>query len=378
VTGTFLRALSCACYFFGVRLGTCIALELAVAAGAVLGAAAGVIEATRLAADHLAAPEARAATTAPPAIAPLPRAELRVVPPAPVPATVFGAPDAELLAPLGAAEVTRARWNHGGTSISLRLDFANGARAAFKPVQVQFHQEPRREIAAYRLDRLLEIGRVPPAKAGVVSLADVIAGLDPSVRERVAERLRTEVRIWDGMMHGELSWWIPEIRPAQIGPHLVDEPAGRARWIAYLQVGAEIPPEVRPLVESLSACVLFDVLTDNPDRWSGNNAVTSPDGAVFYIMDNTMSFSTARIGHERSAGTLRRIQVFPRGLVERIRALTEEQIAEAMQGGSGETRIGPLLTPDEIRAVIHRRDHMLKYIDQLVAAHGEPAVLAFP
>jgi hypothetical protein len=361
-----------------VRLGTCIALELAVAAGAVLGAAAGVIQASRLAGDYLAAPEARAATAALPAIAPLPRGELRVVPPAPVPATVFGAPDADLLAPLGAAKVTRARWNHGGTSISLRLDFANGARAAFKPVQVHMQSEPRREIAAYRLDRLLELGRVPPAKAAVISRAEVIAGLDPSVRERVGERLRNETTVWDGMMHGELSWWIPEIKYARIGAYSVDEPAGRALWLSYLQVGAEIPPAVRPLVEGLSACVLFDVLIDNPDRWSGNNTVTSPDDTVFYIMDNTMSFSTARIGHEMNAGILRRIQVFPRGLVQRIRALTEDTLAEAMQGGSGATRLGPLLEPDEIRAVIHRRDHMLKYIDQLVATHGERAVLAFP
>ncbi len=245
-------------------------------------------------------------------------------------------------------------------------------------MQVHLQSEPRREIAAYRLDRLLQLGRVPPAKAARISLAEVIAGLDPSVRERVAERLRKETTVWGGMMHGELSWWIPEIKYARIGPHSVDEPGGRALWISYLQVGAEIPPEVRPLVEGLAACVLFDVLTDNPDRWSGNNTVTSPDGKVFYIMDNTMSFSTARIGHEMNAGILRRIQVFPRGLVQRIRALTEHALAEALQGGGGETRLGALLEPEEIRAVIHRRDHMMKYIDQLVAVHGERAVLAFP
>jgi hypothetical protein len=362
-----------------VRLGTCIALELVVAAGAVVGAAAGVMHASQLAGDYLAAPEARAATPPAPApvIAPLPGAELRVVPPAPPP-SVFGASDAELLAPLGAAKVTRVKVNLGGSSLSLRLDFANGARAAFKPEQVHLQSEPRREIAAYRLDRLLGLGRVPPAKAGAFPLADLIAAADPATRGTVTERLTTETRSRGGDLHGELSWWIPEIKYAQVGGHNVDEPAGRALWISYLQIGARIPAEARLLVEQLAACVLFDTLTDNPDRWSGNNVMTSPDGQVFYIMDNTMSFSLARIGHDMNVGVLHRIQVFPRGLVQRMRALTEERLAEALEGGAGDTKLGPLLGPEEIHAVIERRDHIMKYIDQLVAVHGEQAVLALP
>ncbi len=356
------------------------------AAGAVVGAAAGVMHASRLAGDYLAAPEARAATAPPtivtaadtaPAIAPLPRAELRVVPPAPPP-SVFGAPDAELLAPLGAAKVTRVKLNQGGSSLSLRLDFANGARAAFKPEQVHLHSEPRREIAAYRLDRLLGLGRVPPAKAAAIPLAELIAAADPAVRGQVTERLTDEARSRGGFVHGELSWWIPELKYARIGNHNVDDPEGRALWLSYLQIGAQIPPAARPLVEQLAACVLFDTLTDNPDRWSGNNVMTSPDGQVFYIMDNTMSFSLARIGHEMNAGLLHRIRVFPRGLVQRMRALTAERLAEALEGGAGDTRLGPLLQPQEIQAVIERRDHIIKYIDQLVAVHGERAVLALP
>ena len=359
------------------------------AAGAIAGAAVGVLHAARAAGAYLAASEASAATIADedapgpaPAIVPLPRGELVVAPPAPPappPApTVFGAPDAELLAPLGAAKVTRVKLNQGGTTISLRLDFANGARAAFKPEQVNLQSDPRREIAAYRLDRLLELGRVPPAKAGAVPLADVLAGIDPAVRGAVAERLRAEVIARDGVVHGELSWWIPQIKYARIGPFWAEDPDARALWVGYLQIGAQIPPAVRPLIEGMAACLVFDVLTDNADRWSGNNIVVSPDDKILYVMDNTMSFSTSRIGFEMNAGILRRVQVFPRGLVARIRALTEEKLAAALEGGGGDTRLGRLLSPQEIRAVIDRRDNLVKYIDQLIAAHGEQAVLAFP
>ena len=363
-----------------MRLGTCIALELVAAAGVVGGACLGVIQVSRLADDYLAAPEAEvevAAADPRPLVAPLPSSELRVVvPAAPVP-TVFGAPDAELLAPLGAAKVTRVKWNVGGSTISLRLDFANGARAAFKPEQIHLQSDPRREIAAYSLDRLIGLGRVPPAKPGAIPLAEVTAAIDPAYRELIAERLAKEATVRDGVVHGELSWWIPEIRQARIGAYGVDEPEGRALWISYLQIGAVIPPAVRPLVEQLVACVLFDVLTDNPDRWSGNNTVGSPDGKAFYVMDNTMTFSLARFGHELNLGVLHRIQVFPRGLVGRIRALTEERFAAALELG-GETGLGRLLEPREIHAVIQRRDNLMKYIDQLIAAHGEAAVLGLP
>lgn len=355
-----------------MRLGTCIALEIALAAGAAGGVGYGAVRAWQLAGD--AVPEAGAATL--PAVAPLPRSHLRVafveMP------TVFGASDAELLAPLGAAKVTRVKGNLGGSSLSLRLDFANGARAAFKPEQVFANSTPRREIAAYRIDRLLEIGRVPPAKAVAFSLEELLAAAPPGRRDELAARLRDEAIVRNGVLAGELSWWITALDRARLGRELfVDENEGRARWVSYLQVGARVPAAARPLVEQLAVCVLFDVLIDNSDRWSGNNTLASPDGKVLYIMDNTQSFSLARIGSESSVGALRRIQVFPRALVRRLRGLTEERLVRVLEVGEG-APLGALLFPDEIRAVLQRRDNILKYIDGLIAAHGEEAVLALP
>src|SRR5262245_3198585 len=104
-----LRAVSGACYFFGVRLGTCIALELGGAAGALGGVALCGARASELAGDYLGTREAHAATLAPEparAAAPeaLPRAHLPVARAAAP--TVFGASDTELLAPI-AGRVTR-------------------------------------------------------------------------------------------------------------------------------------------------------------------------------------------------------------------------------------------------------------------------------
>jgi hypothetical protein len=360
-----------------VRLGTCIALELAVAAGAVGGIWFGVGHATQLAGTYLTGGEAVAATPMTTARRPerLPRSYLEVAPP-PID-NVFGAPDDELLAPLGASTVTHIKLNHGGTSLSLRVDFASGARAAFKPEQIHPQSDPRREIAAYRIDRLLGIGHVPPAKATSIPVAELVAAAEPSHRTFIASRLEDEGIAHDGMLRGELSWWVPEIRLAKIGPYRIDEKEGRELWTAYLQAGAKMPEEARPICEQLAANILFDVLIDNPDRWTGSNTEMSPDGKTLYFMDNTLSFSIFTLGHEQNLGALRRIQVFPRALVARIRALTEASLVGAL-AINDDHGLGPLLNPSEIHAIIVRRDHLIAYIDEQIADLGETAVLALP
>lgn len=369
-----------------MRLGTCIALELVVAAGSVGGVWFGVGTVARLSGEYLAGGEAVAATStlsAPPVREReplrLPRAHLEIARPAVIADNVFGTPDAELLAPLGETLPIKLKVNHGGTSLSLRLDFENGTHGAFKPEQIHPQSDPRREIAAYRIDRLLQIGRVPPAKPVTIPVADLIAAAEPSHRRFIGERLRDEAIIRGGVVHGELSWWVPEIKLAKVGAHRIDEKAGKVVWTSYLQIGATIPAEVRPLVEQISALVLFDVLIDNPDRWTGSNTVMSPDGQTLFFMDNTMSFSNLAFGHHSNLLAMRRIQVFPKTLVARLRTLTLEQIETALTVPDAEAhRLAPLLHPQEMRAILVRRDNLLRYIDQLIEQHGEDAVLALP
>lgn len=363
-----------------MRLGTCIALELVIAAGAVGGVWLGVGEAVRLAADHLGTHEAIAATSHAPMAVPvrLPRATLEVAPPQVVVSrSVFGASDEALLAPLGTSPVTRIKLNHGGTSLSIRVDFASGARASFKPEQIHPQSNPRREIAAYRIDRLLGLGRVPPAKAVQFELAALLEAAEPSHRRFLTERFANEAIVRGGVVRGELSWWIPELKFAKVGPHLLEEDAGQALWSSYLQVGATVPEAARPLAEQIASLVLFDVLIDNPDRWTGGNTVMSPDATVLYFMDNTMSFSRFAVGHKSNLKAMRRIQVFSRRLVDRLRTLTEDDVVAAL-GTGDEAGLAPLIDERDIRALLKRRNGIVRFIDELIAQHGEAAVLALP
>jgi hypothetical protein len=91
--------------------------------------------------------------------------------------------------------------------------------------------------------------------------------------------------------------------------------------------GTFIPPEKQPLAAQVSDLVLFDFITDNPDRYSGGNIKMSPDGERLYFMDNTMAFFVNAEGHERNRAALLRAQRFSRHLVRALERVTEDTLS---------------------------------------------------
>ena len=314
-----------------------------------------------------------------PLSAPLPPpARAAAAVPAPVPprwlaGSFLGMRDDALLAPLRDAPLRRVRFNRGGSSISLRLELEGGARAAFKPDQTNYQTIPRKEIAAFRLDRLLGIGAVPPAVPRSFTRAELLAKLES---RELAPRLGAEVRVnKDGTVDGEVSFWIPEIVDAKVGDYPVDSVDGMVLWKRWLRVGAPVPPDAEALVPQLSTLVAFDFLINNTDRWSGSNAKASPDGRMLFFMDNTLSFGNDGRGHRKCQLYLERVQKFSRGFYRSLKQLSDDDVREAMTRDTGPYR--KLLTDREIEALLARRDRLVAYIDELVDEHGEAAVLVF-
>src|SRR5579883_918577 len=168
--------------------------------------------------------EARAAT----AKAPLAEALAR---------TFLGADEARLLEDLHRLPIREVKLNKGGTSISLRLTFADGSRAAFKPTQVRPQTVPRKEVAAYRLDRALGIDRVPPAVTRTVHRDELLEHLAPDSRPFEKRILAETIFDEEGFTRGEASAWIPVIVDSRL-----DAPEAVAEWRRWLTVGEEIPP----------------------------------------------------------------------------------------------------------------------------------------
>jgi hypothetical protein len=373
-----------------VRLGTCIAAEVVVGLSLAAGVAfAGVVGWFELrsqwereaSAGELptayAASALRSPTDADPRIKRVAVAGDYHVDPtlAPVVPMFHGQPDEVLLAPFRAGEVSRVKFNRGGSSISMRIDFANGARAAFKPEQTNPQSTPRFEVAAYRMNLLLGLNAVQPAWPRALSRRTLYNKMLSKSRY-IIPRLDAEMLSEGGQVRGVLSWWIPVIGRAKVRGEQIDSDLGIWMWKNFLDVGAEIPDSEYELVRQISTMVLFDYIINNPDRWTGANARVSEDRKILYFMDNAMSFGLKYNGHRRPRIYLKRSQKFSRSLVVALRSLTQEGIDEAMNA-----EVGPfayILSDREIKSVMQRRKFALEYIDGLIEEHGESAVLVFP
>jgi hypothetical protein len=384
-----------------VRLGTCIAVELIVGASTLAALGAGTAwgvdelrtylernESKALRRAEAPAPAAGAETlrrepARAPVVEPEPPAGAPDAAPAPAERDDRGVPpwsqdgldDAAALAPLRTGQLARVSFNRGGSSLSLRLDFDNGARAAFKPEQVHPHSSPRREIAAYRLDRLLGLNRVPPAVGRSFEVAELAAAVPAGERFKLP-RLEQEATARKGRLRGEMSWWIPVIEHARVAGFRIDETDGIVTWRRLLRAGATVPAEDEGLVRQISDMIAFDFFLDNVDRWSGSNAMVSEDGTVLYFMDNTMSLGVNGRGHRKSHTYLSRVQTFSRRLMARLRVLDEAAVRAVL--AHDREPFEALLTDREIDALMKRRDRLLEYVDALIAEHGEDKVLAFP
>src|SRR5205814_10322727 len=93
--------------------------------------------------------------------------------------TFMGMSDELLLERVRTQPMVRFKFNHGGSSISFRVDFADGSRANWKPTQTNTQTIPRKEIAAYRLNCLLGLNAVPPAAPRAVSRAHLLGHPPP-------------------------------------------------------------------------------------------------------------------------------------------------------------------------------------------------------
>lgn len=286
--------------------------------------------------------------------------------------TFMGMSDELLLERVRTQPIVRFKLNHGGSSISFRVDFADGSRAAWKPTQTNTQTIPRKEIAAYRLNRLLGLNAVPPAAPRAVSRDDLLSHLHPDSLEYLP-RIKSEI-IFNpaGISYGTASYWIPIIKDSGF-----DTPDGQRLTTAWLTVGGEpIPPDRMSMAKQVSDLIVFDFLTSNPDRYSGGNMKMSPDGTELFYMDNTMSFFVDPAGLEKNREVLLRTQRFSKSLYAALDRVTVPTLERALAQEPGATY--DILTPAEIAAVVARRQFIQQHIRELIAKLGARQVLFFP
>jgi hypothetical protein len=275
------------------------------------------------------------------------------------PRTFGGLPEDRILDAIRTGRIV-GRQNVGSTSVNFHLRLAGDIDAAWKPRTSTHGETYRAEIAAYRLNRMLGLSRVPPAVSRSVPRSALhLAPTSPVIAER------------DLTVRGAAIYWVPVLRDS-----LIDRPREIERWSSWLRQGREVPADQRTRAEEISTLLVFDFLTGNWDRWSGANVPMDAAGHLIY-RDNNGAFEEPFVLGLMQNGMawLRRSQRFSASVIARARALTDASIREEMALDGDPAH--PPLTEAQRRSLLRRRDALLVYVDGLIRRHGEAAVLAF-
>jgi hypothetical protein len=261
----------------------------------------------------------------------------------------------------GITEVTR---NGGGTSLTLRVRFSDGARAVFKADQRSGSSNYRAEIAAYHLDRRLGLGRVAPVAGRALPLGWLRGQLaaDPATLARFDREVITDGnQVW-----GALIAWHSKT------PTVAEPPAG---W--QNRMSPPDPGEPREQILAWSDLVLFDALIDNTDRWSGGNVMTLGPGGPLIFLDNASAF----LGHRaRQKAFLTRplsqVCRFRRATVEALRAVgpaapPERRLAALLASSLGGDKAAPVLSAVHLEALEVRLERVLQHIEGCQDRYGE-------
>lgn len=182
-----------------------------------------------------------------------------------------------------------------------------------RPVYDDFTDSALSEFAAWELAQMLELPFVPP----------------------------TAVRVIDNR-EGTVQLWIEHADTAGDMHERGEQPPNADWW--------------RGIIQTLA---IFDNLTFNTDR-HGDNLLIDQDWRVWFI-DHTRAFQSRR--------TLRNpesIAFAERHLWQRLQTLSDDEIR---------SRLGPYLGPEEMMALLARRERLVRYIEELIDERGERAVL---
>lgn len=249
-----------------------------------------------------------------PAAAPSRQAAAAVSPPA----TTLATP-AEREAFLSSARVVRTRSAGKGVTNTLRATLSDGvvthdasiqtideARHVFEGTggtELNFKDSWRFNVAAYRIDRLLELGMVPV-----------------SVERRHQSKT------------GSFTWWVDDV--------LMDEQEHYRK--------KRPTPNLADWNEQMWTTRLFDQLIANVDRNLGNLLIDKAWNV--WMIDHSRAF---RLNHApRRPGNLSKVE---RRLLERLRAMDMASVRQA---------VGEYLTPPEIEALLKRRDYIVAHFDR--------------
>lgn len=286
-------------------------------------------------------------------------AELAARPP--LPATpagyAFRGYDADaLLREMATRPVQRVIERFSSSTMVFHMVLEGGLEIAFKPSIRGEGSWWRHEVLGYRLARLLGIdARVPPA---------IFRRVPESAFGELARGANLVAH--GGYVEGAAIFWMPVLRRSGL-----TEPESRAQWSGWMSVGGEIPPQHMRRASQIAALIAFDYLQANFDRWNSANVRMDEREDLVYRDNNRAWFEENLALMDR--GGIAHIDRIPRWMLPRIEAATAEALRAEVARDPYTRR--PYLDRGEYRLYDQRREALLRRIRELIAQHGEAAVL---
>jgi hypothetical protein len=218
---------------------------------------------------------------------------------------------------VGVTNSRRATLTDGQLTHDAHIQTVDEAKPVFEAgrhTELNFKDTYRYNIAGYRLAKLIGLTSVP------MSVERAVDGKPAAV-----------------------TWWVDDVK--------MDE-TGRVKTKG-------LGPDPVRTTKQIQIMRIWDELIQNRDRNQGNILWTSD--WTLWLIDHTRAF---RLG----PNLLKPEQLTrcDRGLLERLRAMTPESLAQA---------VGTSLTKPEQEALLIRRDRIVKHYEDRIARLGEPVVL---
>lgn len=304
-----------------------------------------------------------------------------------------------------------------GHHLKLTMKMQNLAKAMFKPMRQQRHQETpenvfyfvdlqrhNAEIAAFHLDRILDFRRVPPVVGRLVNVTGevLLTTHNEDLRSvfftspanntcffaKCLYMCKTEYAVCGGpdLLEGSLSAYLPSL---SLAPRVsIPNPwtrsytfTGRQEWEVnpfFCDTVKQIYPyNSGTRLLNIIDMAIFDFLTGNMDRHHYEIFTRFGDSGFLLHLDNARGFGKHSHDEVTILAPLSQCCIIKRSTLLHLRLLSQDRyrLSDVMRESLQGDPVRPVLTEPHLLALDRRLQHILRAVQRCVRKLGETSVV---
>jgi hypothetical protein len=256
-----------------------------------------------------------------------------------------------------------------GTSYRFRilLDAGDGAVVTgfFKPRQANYW-DWLKEIHAYNIGREIDAPTVPTVMRFMPrkKFSYFLGQITPELVENFK---------WEGekkdRLRGAFKYWVPSYRHRTFGKRVIGETYMTEIAKSLHPANKKALREGYDLYLQLGRGIVFDYLIINEDRPENLGTILMPDGSYHMVLiDNGLSLGVEHGGRTVMKNMFKEMRIFPRHMIDRIRALDEDGIWRNLRPEDDQVMMLPEVC---VKQLWKRRQFILERVDELHQMYGD-------